>query len=191
MTNVAEVLPLLTVEEFLLMRPTTHKVELVEGTIYNMAGAAARHNTVTVNAVFALTPAARRLACDLFANDMAVKVGPTTAYYPDVVVACDNEGDSDLVRSKPCLIIEVLSPSTAGTDKREKRVAYQRIASMKDYLIVDPKTHTVDHHHRENAETWSWTVRGKDDVCTQTCLGDVAINDLFIGLTPTEAEPEF
>jgi Uma2 family endonuclease len=191
MSSLAEVLPVLTVEEFLLMRPTTHKVELVEGTIYSMTGAAAPHNTVTINAVLALGSAARQLGSDLFANDMAVKVGPTTAYYPDVVVACDRDGDSDLVRSKPCFIIEVLSPSTAGTDKREKRVAYQRIASMRDYLIVDPKTHTVDHHHREDAETWSWTLRAKGDVCSQTCLGDLAIDDLFIGLSPTEAEPEF
>ncbi len=191
MSHLAEVLPVLTVEEFLLTRPTTHKVELFEGTIYNMTGAAAPHNTVTINAVLALGNAARQLACDLFANDMAVKAGPTTAYYPDVVVACDKDGDTDLVRSKPCLIIEVLSPSTAGVDRREKRVAYQRIDSMKDYLIVDPKTHTVDHHHRESADTWSQTIRTGGDICATTCLGNLAISDLFIGLTPTEPEPEF
>ncbi len=191
MTNLAEVLPVLTVDEFLLMRPTTHKAELVEGRVYNMTGAAAAHNTITTNAVIALGSASRQLGCDLFANDMAVKVGPTTVYYPDVIVACDSEGDSDLVRSKPCLIIEVLSPSTAGTDKREKRVAYQRIASMRDYLLVDPSSHRVDHHHRVDAETWSWAVRTSGDFCPQTCLGDLAIEDLFIGLTPTESEPEF
>lgn len=182
---------MLTAEQFLLMRPSVHKAELLEGTIHNMVGATATHNKTVVNAVMALIGASRRLGCDLFANDMAVKVGPTTVYYPDVVVACDSEGDSDLVRSKPCLIIEVLSPSTAGTDKREKRVAFQRIASMRNYFIVDPSSHRVDHHHREDAETWSWTVRASGDTCPQTCLGDLAIENLFIGLTPSESEPEF
>jgi Uma2 family endonuclease len=122
---------------------------------------------------------------------VALKIDPTTAYYPDVFVTGHDDNESELFCTKPRLIIEVLSVSTAGTDRREKRVAYQRIASMRDYLIVDPKTHTVDHHHRENAETWSWTVRSSGDACSETCLGSLAIDDLFVGLTPSEPESEF
>jgi Uma2 family endonuclease len=180
-----------TVEEFLGMEFAVNKVELFAGSIYELADESITHNRVIGNSIIALSPLARQLGCELFAMSVALKIDPTTAYYPDVFVTGQDDNESDLYCTKPHLIIEVLSVSTAGTDRREKRVAYQRIASMKDYLIVDPETQTVDHLHRENAEMWSWTARTKGDICTQTCLGDLAMSDLLFGLLPSEPEPKF
>ena len=57
---------------------------------------------------------------------MGVLVDGQTMFYPDVMATCDPSGDTSLSRTKPCLIIEVLSPSTRSIDEREKRVAYFR-----------------------------------------------------------------
>ena len=172
----------LTAEEFLETRPVTHRMELVEGAVYNMSGGTIRHNQIAMNVVLALGFAARELGCALLSNDAALKLSENTVYYPDVMAVCDPDDNDRLVRTSPCLIVEVLSPSTARVDYREKRIAYQNLASMKDYLIVDPDTEKVDHHHRENDETWSWEIRYRGDLCPSTCLGDLAVDDLFVGL---------
>ena len=43
-----------------------------------------------------------------------------------------------LYEENPALIIEVLSPSTADTDRREKALAYTASASLVAYVLVDP-----------------------------------------------------
>jgi hypothetical protein len=53
---------------------------------------------------------------------------------------------------------------------------------MRDYLIVDPDAQKVDHHHREDADTWSWIVRHRGEFCATDCLGVLAVDDLFVGL---------
>ena len=98
------------------------------------------------------------------------------------MATCDPSGDSSLSHTKPCLVIEVLSPSTRSVDEREKRIAYIRIPTMHDYLIVNADDRMVDHHHREDDGVWSWTLRYPGDVCSTTCLGPLPVAELFIGL---------
>lgn len=175
-------LRLLSSDEFLAsVLPDRPRSELVKGVIHVMTGGTARHNKVTVNAVAALVGPSRSLGCELFIADMALQIDDSTVYYPDLMATCDPSGD-ELRRTAPCLIIEVLSPSTSSVDEREKRVAYTRVVSVRDYLIVHPDDAVVDHHHRETDGSWSWKVRTKDDVCGDTCLGDIAVGDLFVGL---------
>ena len=88
---------------------------------------------------------------------MGVLADGANLYHPDVMATCDPAGDSSLSRTKPCLIIEVLAPSTRSIDERETRVAYFRIPAMHDYLIVNAEDRMVDHHRREDDGVWSWT----------------------------------
>jgi Uma2 family endonuclease len=190
MSEAALPLASVSVAEF-LATDYGQRAELVNGVVYAMGGAAARHNKVEVNAVAALIGPARALGCELFAADQAVKISETTVYLPDVVVVCDPTDNDWQVRERPCLIIEVLSPSTASIDQREKRIAYEQIPSMRDYLIVDADNYTVDHHCRvpsehpespSNTDVWSMTRRHRGDAVPNTCLGSIAIDDLFIGI---------
>jgi Uma2 family endonuclease len=171
-----------TIEEFLGMEFAVNKVELFAGSIYELADESIKHNRVIGNSIMALSPLARQLGCELFAMSVALKIDPTTAYYPDVFVTGKDDNESELFCTKPQLIIEVLSTPTAGTDRREKRMAYQLIASMKDYLIVDPDEQTVEHCHRRENGTWGWTVLGRSDLCETTSVGWFAIDDIFIGM---------
>jgi Uma2 family endonuclease len=172
----------LTVDQFLDEWAGAGRAELFDGIAYAMAGGTSRHNKVAVNAVGALIGSARQRNCELFINDMALKIDEWTAYLPDVMVVCDATDDATRTRSAPCLLIEVLSPSTHGTDEREKRQAYQRIASLHDYLTVDPDAMTATHHFRQPDNTWTWRALGQNELCDTRCLGPLALADLFIGL---------
>lgn len=57
-------------------------------------------------------------------------------YYPDVMVVCGREKGEERFFTDPKLIVEVLSPSTAGVDRHEKRISYRRIPALEEYLIV-------------------------------------------------------
>jgi Uma2 family endonuclease len=75
-------------------------------------------------------------------------------YYPDVMVVCDPTDIDERFVERPCLVIEVLSPTTASTDKREKLLSYRRIPSLEAYLIVSQDARHVVRHWRDSKGAW-------------------------------------
>ena len=60
-----------------------------------------------------------------------------TVFEPDILVVCDaSKIDAKGVRGAPDVIIEVLTPSTAGFDQVEKRHAYDR-AGVRELWLID------------------------------------------------------
>jgi Uma2 family endonuclease len=51
-------------------------------------------------------------------------------------------------------LVEVLSPSTALVDRREKLIAYQSIASLRGYLMVYRDEHRVEAYTRNGEDVW-------------------------------------
>jgi Uma2 family endonuclease len=57
---------------------------------------------------------------------------------PDLLVVCDkNKMTEQDIQGAPDLVVEILSPSTAVKDKREKKAPYERFG-VREYLIVYP-----------------------------------------------------
>jgi Uma2 family endonuclease len=57
-------------------------------------------------------------------------------YYPDVVVTCDPEDNDEYFVRRPVLVVEVASPSTFAIDRREKLMAYRKLPSLREYLLL-------------------------------------------------------
>lgn len=116
------------------------KHEYLAGVVYAMSGASRQHNRIAINLVAALREALRGGPCEAYLSDVRVHLSsPATGevfYYPDVVVACDPEDNDSHQIERPCVIIEVLSESTERIDRREKRLCYQHIASLRQYVLV-------------------------------------------------------
>src|SRR6266851_8969722 len=126
-----------TVEEFLEMEEASlTKHEYVAGEVYALSGATQRHNRIAGNILAQLWAAARDGGCRVFGSDMRLRVGNDAVYYPDVQVDCDPADNEPLFTMKPCVVVEVLSPSTSSIDLREKLMVYQRIKSLRAYMIV-------------------------------------------------------
>jgi Uma2 family endonuclease len=110
-----------------------------DGEVRAMTGANRRHALITTALIMLLFPFARRHGCQLFANDMKVRVdlhGKTFFYYPDLVLACDPDDREDYYVTRPCLIVEVLSETTERIDRREKLLSYITLPSVQEYLLV-------------------------------------------------------
>lgn len=125
--------------------------EYIGGQVYAMTGASDRHGLIANAVAFALTPAVRRKQCQLFIADMKLRLqigDETIFYYPDLLVSCHAQDREKFFRSAPCLLIEILSESTARIDRREKLLAYQTIPSLQSYLLIEQERRHVELYRR-------------------------------------------
>lgn len=135
-------------------RGATVKHEYVDGEIYEMAGESRRHNRISFNFASICRDHLSNTNCETYFEGVKVQAGRATFYYPDVVVTCETDRETDdYVIKFPCLIVEVLSPSTALTDKREKLIAYKLIDSLQEYAIVWQNEMRIE-LHRRHSDGW-------------------------------------
>jgi len=129
--------------------PDDIRCELIDGIIHDMSPAPViEHQRLSSVLHFALFRALENRKgggdggcgdCQLFTAPIDVMLGPGTVVQPDLIVVCDPEKltNGRYVDGAPDLVVEILSPSTALKDKREKRNLYERVG-VAEYLIVDP-----------------------------------------------------
>jgi Uma2 family endonuclease len=173
----------LSVEEYLKTEDKSDiRHEYVDGQIFAMAGASEEHNLIVGNIYTALRSYLRGSSCRTFVSDMKVKVKVQKIdifYYPDLLVTCDPNDRERYFKTSPILIVEVLSNSTETTDKREKRVNYQSIKSLQEYVLISQDEIKVEIYRKDTQGNWSvQTFKNSDD---RVCLESV-------NLTMTMAE---
>jgi len=100
------------------------------------------------------------------------------------MLGCSKNEPEDYFISQPCLIIEVLSKSTANTDRREKLVAYQSITSLREYYLVAQNTYRVERYHRlDEKGLWHLTVYEKGDVVEFSCIDyQLELAEIYAGI---------
>lgn len=133
----------------------TQRHEYVDGVTYAMAGAGERHNRIALNIAVQLRSAARGTACGVYISNMKLRVaGGRAYYYPDVMLSCEPAVPETVFKEAPCVVAEVLSPSTMATDHREKLQAYRGIDSLRYYLLVESEQMTVSYYVRGPDREW-------------------------------------
>jgi Uma2 family endonuclease len=80
--------------------------------------------------------------------------GQQLGYYPDVLVICPPVPDHTIELEAPVLVAEVLSPSTARTDKHERFANYATLTSLRHYVLVATDTARVLHYRRADSGDW-------------------------------------
>lgn len=156
----------LTVEEYLaLEEENSVRHEYVGGQVFAFAGAKEAHNLIVANLITALRTAARNTPCRVYPSDMLLRAAEDAFYYPDVMTVCDPEDTNATYKTRPCTVVEVLSPSTSSVDQREKLLAYRRIPSLKAYVIVYQDEMRVKTVSRDvNGAWWEAEVAGEGNV---------------------------
>jgi Uma2 family endonuclease len=127
--------------------------EYLGGVVYAMAGSSAEHNLIIGNLVTALRSALRGGPWSIYAIDLKVRVQVARDeifYYPDLMVSCDPRDTEPYYKSHPKLIVEVLSPSTERTDRREKLLNYTQIETLEEYVLIAQDRVEVTVFHRAN-----------------------------------------
>jgi Uma2 family endonuclease len=133
--------------------------EYLAGQVFAMAGAGENHNRISLNIAFHLCAATRGKPCGVFISNMKLRVEQNDAYYyPDVMLTCDPADTESLYKRSPCLVVEVLLPSTEAIDRREKLIAYRNLHSLRYYLLVAQEKRQVECYMRDAENRWQLTV---------------------------------
>ncbi|NJA04256.1 Uma2 family endonuclease [Methylomonas sp. UP202] len=147
----------LTAEDYLAWEETqVEKHEFVAGEVFAMVGARQDHVVVCGNIFAGLKQRLRGTPCRPYVADLKLRVDAADAFfYPDVMVS-SHPGDlsNQQYISNPSLIVEVLSESTADYDRGGKFVAYRKLESLREYLIVDIEARRVECFRRTADNDW-------------------------------------
>jgi Uma2 family endonuclease len=115
------------------------KHEYFAGDVLAIVGARQEHVVVSLTLASRFRDHLQGTRGRAYVSDMKLEIDAADAvFYPDVMVSCDEaDRSASLALHSPSLVVEVLSESTAATDRGAKFAAYRRIAALRDYLLVD------------------------------------------------------
>ena len=155
------------VEEYLALDRNSldARYEYIDGVVTMLAGGTTNHSRICVNVVSLLQAALRGSPCEVFNSDLRVSISSTRYVLPDASISCDPGdlvGENDIIYS-PCVIVEVLSPSTEATDRGKKFRYYQSCPSIQEYMLISAQEQAVDVYRRASDNLWTLHPFGQSD----------------------------
>jgi Uma2 family endonuclease len=119
----------------------------------------------------------------VFVADVKVRVEKADAFfYPDLLVSCEHQDTHEYYSSRPTLIVEVASPSTAKFDEMDKRLAYQTLPSLKEYVLIAQDKPEV-RVYRRGTEGWDMELFSEEDKVRLESVGlEVPIAEIYEGV---------
>ena len=177
--------PFLTPEQYLeIERKAEFRSEYYRGEMFAMAGASFRHTVIIAN-LSHIFRNSLGVGCFVLTQDLRVATSPDGLYcYPDLIVVCGQPGFLDAQQdtlTNPLIIVEVLSPSTAGYDRGAKFELYRAIPSLREYIIVAQDRVHVEVHSRQPDGRWMLAESGslEDTIRVPSVQIDIAVRDIY------------
>src|SRR5258706_7396359 len=135
------IIPHMTLEELDRLPDDFNRYELIAGELFATPTPRTCHQIIVIRLADAMSSYARRKKLGLvLAAPVDVTLEPESRVQPDVLfIARERLGilTEAGVLGPPDLLVEVLSESSFGSDRKDKRDLYRR-AGVKEYWIVDP-----------------------------------------------------
>ncbi|MBC6429350.1 Uma2 family endonuclease [Nostoc sp. HG1] len=172
----------MSAEEYLVWEPTQEeRYEYWDGEVVMMSGATRNHNRISLNFSKFLDDALTDRSCEVYIVDVKVQVEPGQKYfYPDVVVTCDERDTDPQLVQFPCLIIEVLSPSTEAADRGKKFAKYRQSQTLQEYVLIQVAQPGVEVFRRNEQGKWVLSEYNLGDILRLESVDvEIAIADLY------------
>jgi Uma2 family endonuclease len=156
-------------------RRRANRHEFSNGKILATVGSTRRHNLIGTNTTIAVGSRLRGHKCEIYANDMRVRLSHNRFCYPDVVVVngepsfADNECD---VLLNPTVVIEIISNAAGQGDKTEKIESYLAMDSVRECLLIKEEDMRVEHYSKQSAKQWIFRIyNDREDIITLDSVG--------------------
>jgi Uma2 family endonuclease len=165
--------PQLTPSEYLEWEERQEfRYEYVNGEVSAMTGGSVNHGEIAMNVGILLGNHLADSGCRVLTSDVKVNIAESNDYiYPDVSVTCDDRDRSATqFIAHPCLIVEVLSPSTETRDRWEKFNLYRRSDSLQDYVLVDTSKVEIALYSKNERGKWEILRYGAGDIVELTSI---------------------
>ncbi len=165
-------------------QPERH--EFHRGEVFAMVGARRSYGRIVLNLARRLAEQLDGSPCQVFTESMKVQVADDTILYPDVFVTCDKADlSTEVIFRAPTLVIEVLSPATQAYDRSQKFALYRRLASLQEYILVDPESRRIEAFRRAADGSWVFHDMSQDlEMAAPSVACAVTMAQVFGGIDP-------
>lgn len=149
-------------EQYLEMEKISQeKHEYYKGEVFAMAGVSKAHNIIVKNLNTVVLPFLKNKNCDMFGSDLRIHIPENSFFtYPDCSIICGEWETADEEKNtvkNPSAIIEVLSKSTMDYDRGTKFNLYRSIKTLKEYILIDSLSVSVELFVRQQDNSWNLT----------------------------------
>ncbi len=160
------------------------KYEYVSGEIVAMAGGSLAHARLISRVSSALDRALEGKPCIVLPSDMRVRIrAADRATYPDVFVVCgqpEQDADDDHAVVNPTVIVEVMSDSSADSDRTDKFAAYRRLGSLREYVLIAQRERRIEVYRRDGRR-WVLEEYGPGErVALESIAVELAIDEVYV-----------
>jgi Uma2 family endonuclease len=165
------------------------KLEFLDGQVWAMSGGTPDHARVTTNVSTMLSAALRGRPCAVYSPDLRVRSKATgLGTYADVTVICgeielDPDDPKRHTALNPCVIVEVLSPSTEEYDRGAKLDHYKTIPSLREVVFISYDKREIEIVRREEDGSWLLQI-----VCEEGIARSIAL-DVELPLSEIYRDP--
>jgi Uma2 family endonuclease len=182
----------MSIDEFLRWEDGSDtRYQLVDGYVVAMAPPMPAHGRLAARLAGAIDAALRtRPPCFVQSEAGIVRSDrDDTCYVADLAVSCVPLRADDRLIKEPILILEVLSPSTAASDRQTKVTDYRRIASVQEILLIDSESVFAEILRRDGQRWITEIVQGPAAILS---LGSVPLSipmaELYEGIPLPEPQ---
>jgi Uma2 family endonuclease len=148
----------ISVEDYFLLDQTSEiRYEYLDGYAYAMSGGTIAHARIAFTLAKLLDTKLIEGPCRVHTSDVRVQLSEARYVYPDVTVSCDvaDHQEQETTIHAPHLVVEVLSPSTEAYDRGQKFLAYQKCATIQEYVLVNTRQQLIEVFRRQ-ATIWTY-----------------------------------
>lgn len=152
-----------------------------------MTGGTVEHSVIATNLVRALEDRLRGAQCRAFRGDLKIMAAGRIRY-PDAMVTCTPVPRGTDVIPEPVVVFEVLSASTATTDRIEKE-EYRLTPSIRRYVMLEQTRRAATVFERVG-DDWAGHVLTADAVLAMPEIGvELPLVELYAGITFAAGDP--
>ncbi len=143
--------------------------QLIDGKIYDMVPAPkTKHQSISISISSRIYIHLIGKECQIFDAPADVILSDDTVVQPDIFIVCDKTKITENnIKGAPDVIFEILSQSTAYTDRKIKLKLYERF-EVKEYFLVNPIEELVEIYRLEKEKyinrivaNWNETIKIK------------------------------
>ena len=166
-------------EELLADKPRDEKWELIGGRVVKMmTGARWEHHLIVRNLDYNIYDRLRRAGspCRVYTEAFRLRErAMDSSLLPDVIVRCGPMTPGATSLEDPTILVEVMSDGSVGRDRVEKWRVYQKLPSLRHYVLVERDKPVIEVFDRAG-DAWfqQRLIEGLDAVLELSAL-DLAI----------------